>query len=480
MAGKRWSKIASRTGIASRKAEQSAQHHRRMLSKYDTPPSSDGLDNITTPLPTPCSKTSVPSTPSSSKRRGSASGLMIQNYILGQCIGKGAFGAVYTALNRWTGETVAAKQIGLSNLPKIEIQKIMLEIDLLRALDHPNIVRYHGFVKTEDILYIILEFCENGSLTLISKDFGTIPEHLVAIYIAQVLQGLVYLHDQGVIHRDIKGANILTTKEGIVKLADFGVATRASDDPQVVGTPNWMAPEIILLNGATSASDIWSVGCTIIELITAKPPYNDLEQMQALYRIVHDEHPPFPAGISEMLNDFLLLCFRKDPVHRPSARDLLRHAWIRYARFPDESAPSSRHSVPPTPSSARSDARSPWHTPRTDVRPLGQSRQHLHLNYATGHKQSALNEKQTLVETKLKLYSEEASLMNADASEQWDDDFEIKDIPRNFTKNVTTKFRLPTTLVPRFVEFDTENSNNWDMDFEGDLNVKAHMKPFFV
>ncbi|KAK9320982.1 kinase-like domain-containing protein [Lipomyces orientalis] len=466
MAGKPWSYIASRAGAAGRKAESSAHHHRRMLSKYDTPPSSDELDQIQTPLPTPA-KTPVPSTPSSSsKRRGSASGIKIQNYILGSCIGKGAFGAVYTALNVWTGETVAAKQISLSNLPKAEIQNIMLEIDLLRALDHPNIVRYHGFVKTDDILYIILEYCENGSLTLISKDFGTIPEHLVAIYIAQVLQGLVYLHDQGVIHRDIKGANILTTKEGIVKLADFGVATRASDDPQVVGTPNWMAPEIILLNGATSASDIWSVGCTIIELINAKPPYNDLEQMQALYRIVHDEHPPFPTGISALLRDFLMLCFQKEPAHRASARDLLRHAWIRYARFPDESGPAARHSLPPTPSSGLPAARWQRHNQGSRVQVLGQSGQHLHFN-------AAPDEKKSVVETKLSLYSEEARPLNTKVGENWDDDFETKDIARDFTKNITTKFRLPTNLVPRFVESHAETMNNWDMDFEGDLKIKA-------
>ncbi|KAK9329128.1 kinase-like domain-containing protein [Lipomyces starkeyi] len=472
MAGKPWSYIASRAGAAGRKAESSAQHHRRMLSKYDTPPSSDELDNIHTPMPTP-TRTTIPATPSSSKRKGSASGLKIQNYILGHCIGKGAFGAVYTALNIWTGETVAAKQISLSNLPKAEIQKIMLEIDLLRALDHPNIVRYHGFVKTEDILYIILEYCENGSLTFISKDFGTISEHLVAIYIAQVLQGLVYLHDQGVIHRDIKGANILTTKEGIVKLADFGVATRASDDPQVVGTPNWMAPEIILLNGATSASDIWSVGCTIIELINAKPPYNELEQMQALYRIVHDEHPPFPAAISPLLHDFLTRCFHREPSRRASARDLLRHAWIRYARFPDESGTAGRRGMPPTPSPSRPEVRSPRRTQGSCVQVLGQSRQYLHLNSAAGDDRVALDEKQTVLETKLSLYSEEAPQTSAQVGENWDDDFEIKDIPRNFTKNITTRFRLPTTLVPRFVEFDSENSNNWDMDFEGDLKIKV-------
>ncbi|KAJ8103505.1 kinase-like domain-containing protein [Lipomyces tetrasporus] len=472
MAGKPWSYIASRAGAASRKAESSAHHHRHMLSKYDTPPSSDELDNIQTPLPTPA-KTPVPSTPSSSKRRGSASGIKIQNYILGNCIGKGAFGAVYTALNVWTGETVAAKQISLSNLPKAEIQNIMLEIDLLRALDHPNIVRYHGFVKTEDILYIILEYCENGSLTLISRDFGTIPEHLVAIYIAQVLQGLVYLHDQGVIHRDIKGANILTTKEGIVKLADFGVATRASDDPQVVGTPNWMAPEIILLNGATSASDIWSVGCTIIELINAKPPYNDLEQMQALYRIVHDEHPPFPTGISPQLHDFLMQCFQKEPAHRATARDLLRHAWIRYARVPDESGPAARHSVPPTPSSSRPAARWQRQNQGSGVQVLGQSGQHLHFNAAAAHSHTARDDKLSAAETKLSLYSEETR-PNAQVGENWDDDFEVKDIARDFTRNITTKFRLlPTALVPRFVESHSEAVNNWDMDFEGDLKIEV-------
>ena len=119
----------------------------------------------------------------------------------------------------------------------------------------------------------------------------------------QVLQGLQYLHDQGVIHRDIKGANILTTKDGTVKLADFGVSTSTlaggqDKEAQVVGTPYWMAPEIIQLSGASSASDIWSVGCTVIELLQGKPPYHQLAAMPALFAIVNDDHPPLPEGIS--------------------------------------------------------------------------------------------------------------------------------------------------------------------------------------
>jgi len=133
----------------------------------------------------------------------------------------------------------------------------------------------------------------------------------VTVYIAQVLEGLVYLHEQGVIHRDIKGANILTTKEGLVKLADFGVATKLNEADfnthSVVGTPYWMAPEVIELSGVCAASDIWSVGCTIIELLTCVPPYYDLQPMPALYRIVQ-VFPSFYEFVLSQLN-FGFFCF---------------------------------------------------------------------------------------------------------------------------------------------------------------------------
>ena len=224
----------------------------------------------------------------------------LKDYSLGDCLGKGAFGSVFRALNLGTGETVAVKQVRVSELPKSEVRVIASEIDLLKNLDHPNIVKYHGFVKSADWLNIILEYCENGSLHSISKNFGKFPENLVSLYMAQILHGLLYLHEQGVIHRDIKGANILTTKQGLVKLADFGVATKTTTlhESTVVGTPYWMAPEVIELSGASTASDIWSLGCTVIELLDGKPPYHKLQPMQALFRIVNDDHPPLPEGAS--------------------------------------------------------------------------------------------------------------------------------------------------------------------------------------
>ncbi|KAI9142655.1 hypothetical protein BKA69DRAFT_1065643 [Paraphysoderma sedebokerense] len=252
------------------------------------------------------------------------------NYQLGDCIGKGAFGSVYRGLNLETGEVVAIKQIKLNGYDKSQLNSLTTEIDLLKKLQHPNIVKYLGSMRTKEYLHIILEFCESGSLCSHLKKFGKFPETLCAVYITQVLEGLVFLHDQGVIHRDIKGANILTTKDGLVKLADFGVATRLAEnkDDAVVGSPYWMAPEVIELTGASTPSDIWSVGCTVIELLTGNPPYHGLAAMAALFRIVQDDHPPVPETVSATVKDFLLQCFQKDPNLRVTAKKLLKHPWI--------------------------------------------------------------------------------------------------------------------------------------------------------
>ena len=249
-------------------------------------------------------------------------------------IGKGGFGTVYRGLNVIKGTTVAIKSVPLLDISKEESVDIENEILLMKNLEHDNICKYIGSIRNEEYLLIILEFIENGAITeLISKFNNQLPESLCQVYITQVLQGLVYLHDQGVIHRDIKGANILTTKEGTVKLADFGVATNFSaggiDMNEVVGTPYWMAPEIIEMKSEhNTACDVWSVGCTVIELLTGKPPYFDLGQMQAMFRIVQDEHPPLPDNISPDLEDFLLECFKKDPAERITAKKLLKHPWL--------------------------------------------------------------------------------------------------------------------------------------------------------
>ncbi|KAJ2551547.1 Protein kinase of the Mitotic Exit Network [Coemansia sp. RSA 1933] len=263
----------------------------------------------------------------------SESAQRLTNYQLGNCIGRGQFGSVYRALDLETGQMVAVKQISLEGQDSSNMDDVMQEVELLKSLSSPRIVRYHGFVKTETHLNLVMEFVENGSLSATLKSFGSFPEKLVLAYAVKIIEGLIYLHGRDVVHCDLKACNILTTKSGNTKLTDFGVSLnlklrKPGDESVVAGTPYWMAPEIIQLDGACMGSDIWSLGCTLIELLTGKPPYSGMMQMAALYRIVEDEHPPIPEGISEELKDFLLQCFKKDPKARPTAAELMSHSWM--------------------------------------------------------------------------------------------------------------------------------------------------------
>ncbi|CEH17056.1 related to ser thr protein kinase [Ceraceosorus bombacis] len=205
------------------------------------------------------------------------------SYQLGNCIGRGQFGSVYRALNLNSGQMMAVKRIKLAGKTEDEVMQLMNEVDLLKSLAHPSVVKYEGLVRGDDVLSIILEYVENGSLLHTLKAFGNFPEKLVASYVVKILEGLNYLHEMKVVHCDLKAANILTTKNGNVKLSDFGVSLNLKAVEAIknvkndaIGTPNWMAPEVIELKGASTSADIWSLGCTIIELLTGKPPYGDM------------------------------------------------------------------------------------------------------------------------------------------------------------------------------------------------------------
>ncbi|KII87368.1 hypothetical protein PLICRDRAFT_177128 [Plicaturopsis crispa FD-325 SS-3] len=256
------------------------------------------------------------------------------NFQLGNCIGRGQFGSVYRALNLNTGQMVAVKRIRLEGLKEEEVTQLMREVDLVKSLSHPSIVKYEGMARDENTLSIVLEYVENGSLGQTLKAFGKLNERLVASYVVKILEGLHYLHQSDVVHCDLKAANILTTKHGNVKLSDFGVSLnlRAMEREikDVAGTPNWMAPEVIELKGASTKSDIWSLACTIIELLTGRPPYGEIaNSMTVMFRIVEDDMPPIPEGCSELLQNFLKLCFDKDPTQRPNAETLFEHQWLK-------------------------------------------------------------------------------------------------------------------------------------------------------
>ena len=266
-------------------------------------------------------------------------------YVLGEEIGKGAHGQVYKAIDTRDGSMVAVKEIALRRLDDKARRALRLEIELLTELGaHENVIALRGVVEHDAYVYVVLELAENGSLASLVKPakFGVCAEPLARVYVRQILRGLEYLHARGVVHRDVKGANVLTTKDGVVKIADFGVALRRStldtddtetdtSDLDVQGTPYWMAPEAIEMRAGKAvgfASDVWSVACVTLELLTGAPPYFDMQPMPAMFAIVNNNRPPLPDGVSAECRDFLKRCFRKDPAKRPSARDALAHAWL--------------------------------------------------------------------------------------------------------------------------------------------------------
>lgn len=269
----------------------------------------------------------------------------------GHKIGTGGFGDVFQGLNNDTGEFCAIKQLELEGATDEKTKRNLLayqqEIEIMKKLHHPNIVRYLGTQIDGNIMSIFLEYVGGGSIRSILNKYGALSENNIRKYTKQILNGLKYLHSNNIVHRDIKGANILVTTEGVVKLADFGCAKIfvgiQSNVKSVLGTPYWMAPEVIRAEGYGRSADVWSLGCTIIEMATLKPPWcNDFgEPAAAMFHIASsNETPQIPEHLSPEAHDFLVRCFKRDPKERPDAVQLLNHTFINGQNLLDMSDPS--------------------------------------------------------------------------------------------------------------------------------------------
>lgn len=255
----------------------------------------------------------------------------------GRLIGRGTFGHVYLGFNSESGEMCAMKEVTLfSDDPKSResAQQLGQEISLLSRLRHPNIVQYYGSETVDDKLYIYLEYVSGGSIYKILQEYGQLGELAIQSYTQQILSGLAYLHAKNTVHRDIKGANILVDPNGRVKLADFGMAKHITGQYcplSFKGSPYWMAPEVIKnSNGCNLAVDIWSLGCTVLEMATTKPPWSQYEGVAAIFKIGNSkEVPAIPYHLSDEGKDFVRQCLQRNPLHRPTASQLLKHPFVK-------------------------------------------------------------------------------------------------------------------------------------------------------
>lgn len=265
----------------------------------------------------------------------------------GRKLGHGSYGVVYEGLTK-DGQLIAVKQVclttGDTDLAQKEFEELHHEVDLLKTLSHENVVKLLGTSLDGSMINIFMEHITGGSIASLLLQYGPLQEQTIRNYTKQILKGIEYLHENNVIHRDIKGSNVMVMTSGRIKLIDFGCAkrlrensskmnTHSSDDGRLLnsvrGTPYWMAPEVITCDGHGSKSDIWSVGCTVFEMATSKPPLSELIPQAAMYHIGSgNKIPDLPGTFSKPAIEFVKLCLTEIAKHRPSATELLKSRFI--------------------------------------------------------------------------------------------------------------------------------------------------------
>lgn len=246
-------------------------------------------------------------------------------------LGEGSFGCVYKAVHKSTNQTVALKQLSVDVK---HLEETIEEVAMLQQCNCATIVAYYGSYIIDNDLWIVMEYCEGGSVSGAMKALQrSLNEREIRAILKDILKAIVYLHSQKTIHRDIKAANILLKSEGRAKLADLGVCCQlasATKTQSFVGSPYWMAPEVVAESGYDCSADIWSLGIAILEMAEGKPPYSKIHPLKVLF-MIPTRPPPFfqePNEWSEEFVDFVGLCLVKNPKKRATAESLQAHVTL--------------------------------------------------------------------------------------------------------------------------------------------------------
>ncbi|XP_004442063.1 PREDICTED: serine/threonine-protein kinase PLK3 [Ceratotherium simum simum] len=273
-----------------------------------------------------------------------------RTYLKGRLLGKGGFARCYEATDTQTGNAYAVKVISQSRITKPhQREKILNEIELHRGLQHRHIVRFSHHFEDADNIYIFLELCSRKSLAHIWKARHTLLEPEVRYYLRQILSGLKYLHQKGILHRDLKLGNFFITENMELKMGDFGLATRLEPPEHrkktICGTPNYVAPEVLQRQGHGPEADVWSLGCVMYTLLCGSPPFETVD-LKETYRCIKQVHYTLPASLSLPARQLLATILRASPQDRPSIDQILRHDFFTKGYTPDRLPVSSCVTVP--------------------------------------------------------------------------------------------------------------------------------------
>uniref|UniRef100_A0A9R1SBB4 Serine/threonine-protein kinase PLK n=2 Tax=Cyprinus carpio TaxID=7962 RepID=A0A9R1SBB4_CYPCA len=271
-------------------------------------------------------------------------------YCRGKVLGKGGFAKCYEFTDLSTGKMYAAKIIPHTRVSKPhQREKIDREIELHRALHHKHIVHFYNHFEDKDNIYILLEYCSRRSLAHILKARKVLTEPEVRYYLRQIVSGLKYLHEQEILHRDLKLGNLFINESMELKVGDFGLAAKLEPVENrrrtICGTPNYLSPEVLNKQGHGCESDIWALGCVMYTMLLGRPPF-ETTNLKETYRCIREARYSMPSSLSAQAKHLISSMLAKNPMHRPHLDDILRHDFFCQGFTPDRLSAICCHAAP--------------------------------------------------------------------------------------------------------------------------------------